>query len=121
INRQDGEDVYGGGLRPAAKTGFDPRKAEQIADRVLMPEEFWQQGLRSVLSYHVQQSGMTLAVAVDHTIVTENAYEARQLIEADIAKNVFRVNAKAGVPTRVTKFATYHTSRGVPARELVDR
>ncbi len=31
------------------------------------------------------------------------------------------MQAKAGVPIRITKLVSYHTSRGVPARELVDR
>ncbi|PZU39946.1 MAG: family 65 glycosyl hydrolase [Microbacterium sp.] len=121
INRQDGEDVYGGTPKAPKKAGFDPRKAERIAERVLLPQEYWQDGNRSTLSYRVNASGMTVAVAADHFIDTENEFEARTLIEPDIAKNVFRVSAKAGVPTTVTKIVTYHSSRGVPARELVDR
>ncbi|WEK12395.1 MAG: glycosyl hydrolase family 65 protein [Candidatus Microbacterium phytovorans] len=122
INRQDGQDVYGGG-GPAgkAKAGFDPRKAEKIDERVLQPQEFWQDGLRSALAYRVTASGMTIAVVADHVVDTENEYSARTLAEPDITKNVFRVQAKAGVPTTVTKLVSYHTSRGVPARELVDR
>ncbi|MGW8484646.1 glycoside hydrolase family 65 protein [Microbacterium sp. NPDC055903] len=123
LNRQDGGTVYAGTPVPAkkAKAGFDPRKSERIAERVLQPVEFWQDGLRSALSYRVSESGMTVAVVADHILETENAYDARQLIEPDIAKNVFRVQAKAGVPIRITKLVSYHTSRGVPARELVDR
>ena len=121
INRQDGEDVYGGAPKGAKAAGFDPRKAERIADRVLIPQEYWQEGSRSTLSYRVNDSGMTLAVAADHTIETENEYQERTLIEQDIAKNVYRVQAKAGVPVTVTKIVAYHSSRGVPARELVDR
>ncbi|SFR45119.1 alpha,alpha-trehalose phosphorylase [Microbacterium azadirachtae] len=126
INRQDGEDVYGGvpsmaAGSPGEKVGFDPRKAERFGDRVLQPAEFWQDGGRSALAYRVANSGMTLAVVADHLVETENEYTARQLVEPDIAKNVFRVQAKAGVPTRVTKLVSYHTSRGVPARELIDR
>lgn len=127
INRQDGEDVYGG-MAPHAKAGlvsgtaaFDPRRAERIDERVLQPVEYWQDNLRSVLAYQVTGSKMTLAVVADHEIETENDYSARTLIEPDIAKNVFRVQAKAGVPVTVTKFVSYHSSRGVPARELVDR
>src|SRR5690606_15718388 len=85
------------------------------------PQEYWQDGLRSALSYRATSSGMTIAVVADHIIETRNEYSARRLVEPDIAKNVFRVQAKAGVPTRVVKLASYHTSRGVPARELVDR
>lgn len=126
LNRQDGEDVYGGvpsmaAGSPGEKAGFDPRKAERIGDRVLQPAEYWQDGGRSALAYRVANSGMTLAVVADHLVETDNEYTARQLVEPDIAKNVFRVQAKAGVPTRVTKLVSYHTSRGVPARELIDR
>lgn len=123
LNRQDGGNVYAGTPVPAQKkkAAFDPRKAEKIADRVLEPDEYWQDGLRAALSYQVADSGMTVAVVADHLIETENDYDARKLVEPDIAKNVFRVQAKAGVPIRITKLVSYHTSRGVPPRELVDR
>jgi alpha,alpha-trehalose phosphorylase len=121
INRQDGEDVYGGTVAGSKRSGFDPRRTEKLQERVLQPQEFWQQDLRSALSYRVTESGMTMAVIADHVIETENEYSVRRLVEPDIAKNVFRVQAKAGVPIRVTKLVSYHTSRGVPARELVDR
>lgn len=120
INRQDGAGVYAG-TPNQAKSGFDPRKAERIAERVLEPAEHWQDDLRSALSYTVAASGMTVAVVADHVIDTENDYTSRTLIEEDISKNVFRVQAKAGVPISVTKLVSYHTSRGVPPRELVDR
>lgn len=121
LNRQDGEDVYGGAPMATGSAGFDPRKVEKISDRVLEPVEFWQDGLRSALSYRVAASGMTLAVVADHIVETDNEYTARRLVEGDVAKNVFRVQARAGVPTRITKLVAYHSSRGVPARELVDR
>ncbi len=121
INRQDGEDVYGGMPPTTRRAAFDPRRTERLSERVLQPQEFWQDGQRSALSYRTTQSGMTLAVVADHLVETENEYTTRSLIEPDIAKNVFRVQARAGVPTRVTKLVSYHTSRGVPARELVDR
>lgn len=121
VNRQDGEDVYGGSPAGTKKPGFDPRKAERLKERVLQPQQFWQDGTRSALSYRVAESGMTIAVVADHIIETDNDVSVRGLIEADIAKNVFRVQAKAGVPVKVTKLVSYHTSRGVPAGELVDR
>ncbi|WES64707.1 glycosyl hydrolase family 65 protein [Microbacter sp. GSS18] len=122
LNRQDGEDVYGGTPTAPKKAGFDPRKAEKISgERVLQPQEYWQDKLRSAMAFRAAESGMTIAVVSDHIIDTENEYNARTLIEQDIAKNVFRVNAVQGVPTTITKLVSYHTSRGVPARELVDR
>ncbi|MDQ0642438.1 glycoside hydrolase family 65 protein [Microbacterium murale] len=121
LNRQDGGSVYGGTPPAAKKAGFDPRKTEKITERVLQPVEYWQDGLRSALSYQTTESGMTVAVVADHVIETDNEYSARMLVEQDVAKNVFRVQAKGGVPIRITKLVSYHTSRGVPARELVDR
>ena len=128
LNRQDGAGIYAGDPMAskseragAARKGFDPRKAEKITERVLQPVEYWQDGLRSALSYRVTDSGMTVAVVADHIVETENDYSARSLIEPDIAKNVFRVQAKAGVPIRISKIVSYHSSRGVPPRELVDR
>jgi alpha,alpha-trehalose phosphorylase len=124
INRQDGEGIYGGSPMSARKggaAGFDPRKTDKLAERVLEPQEYWQDGDRSALSYRVAESGMTLAVLADHVIATANEFTARRLIEPDIAKNVFRVQARAGVPTMLTKIVSYHTSRGVPAGELIDR
>lgn len=124
LNRQDGAGIYAGdpmASKAEKKTGFDPRKSERITERVLQPIEYWQDGMRSALSYRVSDSGMTVAVVADHIVETENDYSSRTLIEPDIAKNVFRVQAKAGVPVRISKVVSYHTSRGVPPRELVDR
>ncbi|MFT4307579.1 MAG: glycosyl hydrolase family 65 protein [Microbacterium sp.] len=121
VNRQDAADVYSGMPGAAARGGFDPRKAERIEERVLQPQDHWQDGSRSVLSYRVTASGMTIAVVADHTIQTQNPYDVETLIEPDIAKNFYRVQAKAGVPVTVTKLVSYHTSRGVPTRELIDR
>lgn len=124
INRQDGAGIYAGdpmAPKGGGGAGFDPRKSDRITERVLQPVEYWQDGLRSALSYRVSNSGMTVAVVADHLIETENEYSARTLVEPDIAKNVFRIQAKAGVPIRIDKIVSYHSSRGVPPRELVDR
>ncbi|MGO1769448.1 MAG: glycoside hydrolase family 65 protein [Microbacterium sp.] len=123
INRQDGEGVYGGSapVRTSGDDGFDPRKANDFSERVLQPQEYWLDDARSALSYRVTNSQMTIGIVSDHVIETENDYERRGVVEPDLAKSVFRVNAKAGVPITVTKLTAYHTSRGVPARELVDR
>jgi alpha,alpha-trehalose phosphorylase len=120
LNRQDGQDEYH--VRSAAMgEGFDPRKSEQLTDRVLEPDLHWAKDGRYVLGYRVADSGMTLAVAADHTIETENEVEELSLVEDDLAKHVYRVAAKQGQPVRITKVVTYHTSRGIPTRELVDR
>ncbi len=120
LNRQDGEDEFHVASL-AMGTGWDPRRAANLAGRVLQPRSKWDGGGRAVLAYSVTASGMTLAVAADHSIETTDWYEERTQIEDDIAKHVFRFNATPGVTTRITKVVSYHTSRGVPTRELVDR
>ncbi|HET7725636.1 MAG TPA: glycosyl hydrolase family 65 protein [Propionibacteriaceae bacterium] len=120
LNRQDGEDEFHIAAQ-AMGTGWDPRRAANLNGRVLQPRSKWEGGGRAVLSYAVTASGMTLAVAADHSIETKDAYEERTQIEDDLAKHVFRFNATPGVTTRITKTVSYHTSRGVPTRELVDR
>lgn len=120
INRQEGVDEY----RPSAKVEqpvTDPRQGKSFTDRVLQPVLHWGGDDRAVLAYRCANSGMTLAVAVDHTVETENAYEVLTQTEQDVAKHVVRTNAEPGKPITVTKVVSYHTSRAVPARELVDR
>jgi len=120
LNRQDGRDEYH--VRAAAMgTGADPRKAEAFESRVLQPEMHWCTESRIALGYRCANSGMTLAVGVDHSIVTDNDYTAQISADEDTGKMVYRVNAEPGRPITITKTVSYHTSRGVPVRELVDR
>jgi alpha,alpha-trehalose phosphorylase len=119
LNRQDLGDEYHAGMRAAAT--FDPRKAESFAERVLQPTLKRVQGTRYVLGYRTTNSGMTIAVGAEHTIETENEWQQSSQIDDDLAKHVYRVKAKAGKPIRFVKTITYHTSRGVPPRELADR
>ncbi|WP_028707318.1 glycoside hydrolase family 65 protein [Propionicicella superfundia] len=120
LNRQDGQDEFH--VRAEAMgTGFDPRRAANLAGRVLEPVSKWEGGGRSVLGYRVAASGMTLAVAADHTIETSDDYEVRTQVSDDVAKYVWRIHGTAGTTTRVTKTVSYHTSRVVPPLELVDR
>jgi alpha,alpha-trehalose phosphorylase len=120
LNRQDGEDEFHVASQAMGR-GWDPRRPANLKARVLQPHSKWEGGGRAVLSYAVTSSGMTLAVAADHSIETTDSYEERTQIEDDLAKHVFRFQATPGVTTRITKVVSYHTSRGVPTRELIDR
>nr|WP_300149966.1 glycosyl hydrolase family 65 protein [Propionicimonas sp.] len=120
LNRQDGQDEFH--VKAAAMgTGFDPRRAASLTGRVLEPVSKWEGGGRSVLGYRVATSGMTLAVAADHSIETTDDVELLTQVEDDVAKHVFRIRGTAGVTTRITKTVSYHTSRVVPPLELIDR
>ena len=64
---------------------------------------------------------MTIAVAVDHLFETDNDFTSNTQFGEDVSRMTFRVDAQQGKPMRLVKYAAYHTSRGVPARELVSR
>ncbi|WP_309972263.1 glycosyl hydrolase family 65 protein [Aeromicrobium panaciterrae] len=122
LNRQDGEDEYH--VRSMAMgEGVDPRKASEMRHRVLLPEG--NSGNladgRVTLGYKCAESGMTLAVAADHRLETANAYSKRIQTDDDLAKLTYRIDAEPGQPITLTKLVSYHTSRGVPSRELLDR
>ncbi|GHD44394.1 glycoside hydrolase family 65 protein [Mycetocola manganoxydans] len=120
LNRQDGEDDYEGAGDSGEELN-DPRTAGRVSERVFLPQEHWQDGERSVLSFEVANSKMALAVAADHLIETSNDYTVEHHIDGNTAKNVFAVDARQGEPVRVTKVISYHSSRRAPARELIDR
>jgi alpha,alpha-trehalose phosphorylase len=120
LNRQDGRDEYH--VKSAAMgAGVDPRKAESFEERVLEPQSNWCGDDRIILGYRCANSKMTLAVAADHVITTENDHSCHLSVDEDTGKMVYRVWAKKNQPIKVVKTVAYHTSRGVPVRELVDR
>jgi len=121
INRQDGGDEYHVSGPDAGDRDWDPRKTERLRARVLQPEEVKPVGDTIFLGYRCVNSGMTVAIGVDHLIETDNDYETVDQIEPDIAKRSYLITAQAGVPVKLVKYATYHTSRGVPTRELAER
>ena len=121
LNRQDGEDEYHVG-RPKAGAS-DPRKAEKLARRVLIGQAHDPEPVdgRLALAYKCAESGMTLGVMTDHTLETENSFTQRVVTSDDLAKIIYRVDAQPGQTITLTKTVAYHTSRGVPGRELLDR
>ncbi len=63
VNRQD----LGSVRAESAGEGLaDPRKSEQLTERILDPGPAVHEGGRSVVSFRVHDSGMTLGVGVDH-------------------------------------------------------
>ena len=116
LNRQDASAVD----EPKGN-GNDPRRARAFRNRVLNAVDHHVEELRLVTGYRTTNSRMTLGVGVDHVIETDNAWDASVTWSEDLSKAVFTIDAKAGVPIRIVKYCTYHMSRSVPPRELVDR
>ncbi|WP_240641043.1 glycoside hydrolase family 65 protein [Nocardioides ferulae] len=120
LNRQDGRDEY---HVPSAAmgSGFDPRRSSVFTDRVLLPQLSQAAGERLMLGYRCARSGMTLAVGADHRVECESDYDVLLRHEDDLAKLVLRAELTEGSTLRLEKVVAYHTSRGVPVRELTDR
>ncbi len=100
---------------------MDPRLAKTFSQRVLNVDVIDRIDNRLMLGYRTTNSGMTLGLAVDHIVETENDYRTEVEDSADEGKLVLTVHAQPGVPVRITKFASFHTSRSVVPAELVDR
>jgi alpha,alpha-trehalose phosphorylase len=117
LNRQDSraED------EPLTPGGSDPRRARAFSKRVLNARSHVEDDLRIAAGYRTTNSRMSLGVGIDHRIETENHWELQRSWSDDLGKVVFVIDGKADQPIRVTKFFSYHTSRSVPATELVDR
>ncbi len=101
--------------------GGDPRKARALPDRVLVPQGHTAADHRALLSYRVADSGMTIACGIDHVIETDNDHTYHSEADEDLGKMVVVVDAEPGKAIRIHKFATYHTSRSTPTRQLSDR
>ena len=117
LNRQD--DHLSGRL-PESRPG-DPRLATVLPDRVLNAQLTELAGLRILLGYQTTSSKMTLGVGVDHVIDAACAYHAAGSVGEDSSEVVVTADAPPGVPIRITKYATYQTSRSMPVPELADR
>ncbi|MBP1327622.1 alpha,alpha-trehalose phosphorylase [Leucobacter exalbidus] len=125
LNRQDLGRVST--EQPAPADGLaDPRKSEQLTERILQPGPAEHVGGRSILSYRVTNSGMTLGVGVDHDFDAGDApaTEAwRRSTERapDRVRHVFQGVAQAGVTVKLVKTVAYHSSTTAALPELVDR
>ena len=74
-----------------------------------------------MLGYECANSRMTIVVGADHFIDTVDEVETVVREDEDLTKMVFRVEAHQGNTIRLVKAVAYHSSRGVPVRELSDR
>jgi len=122
LNRQDAD--RGASVEMARDAeGMDPRKAQDFQHRVLLPEGDHDEvpDGRMALRFKCAQSGMTIAMAVDHAVETTNPCRREDELNGDMVKAIYRVQARAGEPIRLTKTVAVHTAKVVPTRELLDR
>jgi alpha,alpha-trehalose phosphorylase len=118
LNRQDS---YAADEPHNGNGDSDPRRARAFSKRVLNARHHIDRDLRICTGYRTTESRMTLGAGIDHVIETENPWQKERSWSEDLGKVVFTIDARPNVPIRITKFFAYHTSRSVPAAELVDR
>jgi alpha,alpha-trehalose phosphorylase len=143
LNRQDGEDEFstilghhaastesGSDGATADGSGFDPRKNEQFSDRVFEPTyQANPEDQRVTLGYRIANSGMTVAVSMDHILDLDGntggthaeGVEMHTELREDVARVVYHLNGRRGMRLRLEKFVSYHSSRHVNAEELAFR
>ena len=118
LNRQDAHQTDD---LPEHRPG-DPRLSTVLPYRVLNVRAAERADQRILLGYHTTNSGMTLGIGVDHVIDAACSSQAVASLDDDeTGELLLRADAVPGVPIRVTKYATYQTSRSIPAPELVSR
>ncbi len=117
LNRQD---AHLTGDLPEHRPG-DPRLATVLPHRVLNVRATEVADRRILFGYQTTNSGMTLGVGVDHVIDAACSYHAVGAVTDETGEVLLTADAVPGVPIRVTKYATYQTSRSIPVPELVDR
>jgi alpha,alpha-trehalose phosphorylase len=99
----------------------DPRQAKGFQRQVLIPQEYTAENMRLMVTHRVDNSRMTTACGVDHSVETECRYSVMSECSGDQGKVVFSVDAKRGKPVQIFKFITYHSSRHAATRELAMR
>lgn len=118
VNKEDYDELSG---QRTSVNYDDPRRNRRLDHRVLHSQLYWNSQRRMILGYQLANSGMTVAVGADHSIRTSNDYEELDDTKPDQGRKIYRIDAEEGQPILITKAVAYHTSRGVPVRELSDR
>ena len=99
----------------------DPRLGTRLGRRVLESRLVEHEANRLVLGYQTVQSGMTLAVGVDHLLDVPSPHQVSVEADPDTSEFVVAVDAEPDVPIRVEKYAVYQSSRSVAVADLAQR
>ncbi len=125
VNRQDltpneaempmtvGEGTYTSPLLTLGRRILEPTDQKH-----LQPES---DGGTVLLGYRAARSGMTIAAGQRHELSGSADTRYETSISPDSATTSFLFTLGRSAPVSLTKFVTYHTSRGIPTAELFDR
>jgi alpha,alpha-trehalose phosphorylase len=96
--------------QPLPVDSTDPRLAEGFVGRVLHPSGTHSEGLRAILTYRTQSSGLVLGCGMDHRIDGSSGLTAERTCEDDLAAVVFKAVVDRGASLSICKFLGYHYS-----------
>ena len=109
----------------------DPRVGSTFHGQVLRTEEKIQDGAFGALRQKTQNTKFELVCAMENELATDNSFVVENPLAAENplvseGKNAeqrialeYRIDAKQGIPVRLTKFVSYHTSKDYPQKELL--
>ena len=117
---------------PTGAVIIDPRKSERLSERTLEPGPAISDGDRSVLSFRVRNSGMTMGVGADHVFSADAdsdadaagasaAWQTRVQTSEDRVRHVFQGRALQGRTVTLVKTIAYHSSTTATLSEMLDR
>ncbi|WP_407530722.1 glycoside hydrolase family 65 protein [Methylobacterium oryzisoli] len=104
--------------QPLATDTTDPRLAEGFVGRVLHPTGTWSEGLRAILSYRTQSSGLVLGCGMDHAVAADCALTTHAVCEDDLAAISFRGILAPGESIRIHKYLSYHYSDNASPEQI---
>ncbi len=99
----------------------DPRQTKEFSRRVLLPRISSAEDCRVLLAYRTHNSELALAAGIDHTFASNCSSSINSEHTADTGEVIFAVEAQAGIPIRLTKYMTYHTSERFSPQEICTR
>lgn len=104
----------------AEAIALDPRQTRSLAHGALQPDVEHVDGMRVVRTYRTKNSGLAVAVGMDHVVDAPAVAHVRTTLDASRAHVVVEVDAQVGVTVGLTKWLAYHYG-AADCAELADR
>jgi alpha,alpha-trehalose phosphorylase len=105
----------------AATDANDPRQTRVFAGPVLHHRTSYAKERRVVLCHATENSQLTLACAIDHSLQTSCKHAYKPEYSEDFGQIAFTIEAPPNTPIDLTKYMVYQTSQTASAEELCGR
>jgi alpha,alpha-trehalose phosphorylase len=99
----------------------DPRRGKGFAEKACVPVAARAAQQRAVLALATRNSGLELAVGMEHAIESAGPVSVDASAEGDGAALVVLADLAPGEPLRLSKYVAYHWAANAPAGDLIAR